>query len=229
MSIDDRIKKIKLIAFDLDNTLYDEIQYFQHAFDIISSSLQTELGLNSKKIKNDLLLILKNHGKHYHSLFDDFISNYNLDHDHYLPYLLKLYCEVDKKLLPYPGVKDLLLELNQKYEIAIITSGMYDGQKNKIRLLEFENIFKTIIFGSKLSEDKPSIVPFEYLLKITKTIPEQVVYIGDNPLTDFRGANQLGILTIRTNNPEFDNIDVNLLDTANIEIYDTIDVKQLFL
>ena len=40
-----RLKNIKLIAFDLDNTLYDETIYFKHSFKIITPYLKNKFNI----------------------------------------------------------------------------------------------------------------------------------------------------------------------------------------
>ena len=42
-------ENIKIIAFDLDNTLYDETIYFDFGIDIVVDKLEKELGLDTKK------------------------------------------------------------------------------------------------------------------------------------------------------------------------------------
>ena len=213
-----KIKKIKLIAFDLDNTLYDESLYFKYGINSISLKLKKELGLDPNKSEKKLWKILNENGKHYHHLFDDFLKEVNLEKNDYLPKLLKTFTDVNQKLILFSGVADLLKKLKEKYRIAIITNGRQEIQKNKINLLNIKQFFDFIIYSSELKEDKPSKFPFQYLLDQANIKSENMIYVGDNPLTDFKGAKQLGIFTIRIPNKEFDRTHFNEKNDADLKI-----------
>ena len=60
-----RLKNIKLIAFDLDNTLYDETIYFKHSFKIITPYLKNKFNIDPKKSEKSLWEILRKNGKQY--------------------------------------------------------------------------------------------------------------------------------------------------------------------
>ena len=49
--------------------------------------------------------------------------------------------------------------------LSIITSGMYEVQKNKVKLLGIEKNFEPIIYSSVLKKDKPNKMPFQELIK----------------------------------------------------------------
>ena len=223
-----QLENIQLIAFDLDNTLYDESKYFSYAFDIIIDSLYEEFNINKEEMKNSLWTILKLKGKHYHHLFDDFLQEYNLEVSKYLSIILELFKKVNTDLELFPGVRDLLIDLKNQFRLSLITNGMVDVQKNKVKLLNIENFFESIIFSATLEEDKPSVIPFEHLLKETGMNPENVAYVGDNPLTDFIGAKSLGIFTIRVPNTDFDSIPIKSEDNAEIQLNNILELKKLF-
>lgn len=227
--IDEKLKYIKLIAFDLDNTLYDENQYFEHAIKLIGLDLEKKLHIESGKTEKILWKILKKKGLHYHHLFDDFLAECGLESKKYLSHLIELFKKVNKKLELFPGVRDLLTELKNAYTLSMITNGMYEVQKNKIRLLDLESFFDPIIFSSQINGSKLAELSFKQLLEKTKTSPKEVVYIGDNPLTDFKGANSLGIITIRVENPAFSHINIDKEWDAILKVNSVVGIKGLFL
>ena len=63
-TFEDTLKNIKLIAFDLDNTLYDETVYFKHSFKIITPYLKNKFNIDPKKSEKSLWWILRKNGKH---------------------------------------------------------------------------------------------------------------------------------------------------------------------
>ena len=174
-TFDEKIKNVKLIAFDLDNTLYDETLYFTHSFKIITKYLKNNFGIDPKKAEKTLWKILK-----------------------------------------------------KKYMLSIITSGMYEVQKNKVKLLGIEKNFEPIIYSSVLKKDKPNKMPFQELIKKTKINAENIVYVGDNPLDDFIAPNNLGMITIRIFNSDFKNIKIKRQNDAQIKIKKISEIKKIF-
>ena len=219
-------ENIKIIAFDLDNTLYDETIYFDFGIDIVVDKLEKELGFDPKKMKNELLDILKKNGKHYHYLFDDFLKIYSLEKEEYLPKILNFFSQVEKDLKTFEGVTELLQKLSQKYELVIITNGRKEIQERKIKLLNIKNFFSLIIFASEF-EDKPSKKPFEHLLQVKKIDSHEIIYIADNPETDFIGAKKLGITTIRIHNKEFENKVLNKKYDADFYIKNVRELEEI--
>jgi putative hydrolase of the HAD superfamily len=102
-------------------------------------------------------------------------------------------------------------------------------QENKIRLLGIAGYFEEIVFSSTLPENKPGRLPFERLLASMGEGPEAAVYVGDNPLFDFRGANEIGMLTVRVRNSEFDAMDVPAECDGRIRIDRVTDLRGLLL
>jgi len=220
------LSEIKHISFDLDNTLYDEYEYFKNTFKIIAVFLEKSEKIDPKITENLLNKILNEKGKHYHHLFDDFVKHLELD-EKYLKKFLSLYKSSKKKITYFPGIPNLLNSLKTQYGLSIITSGIYAAQKNKINLLKAEQFFDHIIYSSKLKFDKPNEYPFRYLLKKIRLTAKEVVYVGDNPFTDFTGANKLGMLTISVINPDFRKKLIKKQYNAKIVIEKTIELKEL--
>jgi len=222
-------RDVDLIAFDLDNTLYDEGQYFEAAFTEIVPHLAERSGRPAREIGRRLREILTAHGKHYHHLFSDILAEIGLDPKKDLPPVLDLFRGVRTTLTPFPEVVDLLRDLRPRYRLGLITSGMRAVQENKLRLLEIASYFEEIVYSSTLRENKPSPVPFRHLLERVGVSASRAVYVGDNPLFDFRGANAIGMLTIRVRNAEFDSMEVAAADDGQLRIEHVGELRRLSL
>ena len=140
-TFEDTLKNIKLIAFDLDNTLYDETVYFKHSFKIITPYLKNKFNIDPKKSEKSLWWILRKNGKHYHHLFDDLLFEYDIKPEN-LQKLLSLFKSVNGKLSLFPNVRNLLIQLKRRYQLSMITSGIQEVQKNKINLLKAKSYLK---------------------------------------------------------------------------------------
>jgi putative hydrolase of the HAD superfamily len=199
---------VKHISFDLDNTLYDESIYFKSAIDDISKFLESHEQINKKKIELFLWSTLRTNGLHYHHLFDDLLEQFKLDSNYFLK-IMEIFKSTTPALDFFKGTPEMLKKLKKSFGLSIITSGQKENQENKIKLLNAKKYFDLIIFSSTLKEDKPSSIPFQHLLNLTKLESQDIIYVGDNPMMDFKGANDLGIFTIGIKN--------NLLKNKKIE------------
>lgn len=220
---------LDLVAFDLDNTLYDEGQYFSAAFAVIAPALAARCGTDAGDIARRLEAVLRAKGRHYHHLFNDVLAELGLEVATELPGVLERFRSVRAALIPFPGVEALLADLGRRYRLGLITSGMRAVQENKIGLLGVGAHFAHIVFSSTLSENKPGRLPFQTLLDAVGVTPARAAYVGDNPLVDFRGANDLGMLTVRVRNPEFDAILVTEGSDARIRIERVTELRALLL
>ena len=173
-TFEERLKNIKLIAFDLDNTLYDETIYFKYAFKIITPYLKNNFNIEPKKSEKKLWEILRKNGKHYHHLFDDLLVEYDIKPEN-LQKLLFLFKSVNRKLSLFPNARNLLIQLKKNYKLSMITSGIQDVQRNKINLLDIQDYFEPIIFSSTIKHDKPDETPFRQLIKLTGIDAENIV------------------------------------------------------
>lgn len=199
-----RLEGVQLLAFDLDNTLYDEGAYFAAALDRIAPRVADLSGGDTADIRARFEEILAVEGKHYHHLFDDVLVEQGLSVAEHLRDLLTEFSAVTGGIDLFPGVAELLAGLRGRYKLGLITSGREVVQANKLRLLGLQDRFDHIIFSSTLPENKPGQMPFRMLCETLGVAPVDAVYLGDNPLFDFKGSAEIGMTTIRVANAEFD-------------------------
>jgi FMN phosphatase YigB (HAD superfamily) len=102
-------------------------------------------------------------------------------------------------------------------------------QARKLELLRIRPLFAEVVFSSTLPENKPGRMPFDRLLTAVGVEARRAVYVGDNPLFDFRGANEIGMLTVRVPNPELDAIIVPEGWDARLRVADLSELRPLLL
>ena len=195
---------LELVAFDLDNTLYDEGLWYEAALPPIATHLAVRSGRPAPEIQAFLRNTLRAKGRHYNRLFDDTLREVGLPRDPHLGEVLSIFREAPTALQAFPAMRELLGDLAGRYRLGLITSGQAPVQARKLELLGIRPLFAAVIFSSTLPENKPGRMPFERLLSTLGVAPAQAAYVGDNPLFDFRGANEVGMLTVRVPNPELD-------------------------
>lgn len=193
----------KAVFFDLDNTLYDNKQYFLGAFKEIANYLFKKHGILREKTYKDLIKLWKEKTSIYLYLFDDLLDVLKLKKE--LKKVIKIFNDYEGKLRPYPGVISVLKELKKRnYKLGIITDGNVKRQKRKIKALGFGNFFQVIIYTKK-SKPKPSKTSFLTAFKKMNIKPKNTYYIADNPLVDFEGSKKTGMKTVRILKGEFKN------------------------
>lgn len=182
-----QLNEYSFVIFDLDDTLYKEIDFLKSGFSSIIKRLPEES--RDRALKRMLEI--------YHKGEDafDFLSLYFSD---YLPEKSKL-LQIYRSHLPEihlsTGAPKVLEKLKEKkIKIGLITDGRSVTQRNKLKSLGIENFFTEIIISEEFGSEKPSLQNFEYFNN--KYLESQFIYIADNPNKDFISPNNLGWLTI---------------------------------
>jgi len=175
-----------VIVFDLDDTLYDEIDFVKSGFKEVSEYL------GDKKYFDFMWKeFLKNgSGK----IFNKLIEEFNLDIS--LNKLIEIY-RFHFPDISLPKESKDILEFTKNYKTALISDGHYIMQKNKYNALKLNLDYP--IFTDFYHTKKPESKPF--LMVMDKFKDKNYIYISDNPKKDFLAPKKLGWITIRFKNP----------------------------
>jgi len=176
------IKK-KVIVFDLDDTLYKEIDFLKSAYKEIASIVDKD---------------------HCETLYDNMISNYYKGEN-----VFKLVSEIYptysiERLLKiyrghYPSISlsneewNVLLKLKTEAITGLITDGRSSTQRNKIKALGLENYFDKIVISEEIGYSKPDIRLFNEFKKYDVS---QYYYVANDTRKDFVTPNKIGWITI---------------------------------
>jgi putative hydrolase of the HAD superfamily len=194
---------ITTVVFDLDDTLYDELDYCRSGFKAVAESLSNLVDVLSPEQIFDSLwqqFTAGNHTKTFDAALDDLGINYD---DKIIQKLIKTYRNHKPKIkLPADSGK-VLRQLRGKYTLALLTDGFLPAQQLKVQALKIENYFKCIIYTEQLGRKcwKPSPVGFEKLMQTLNAKPQAIAYVADNQMKDFIAPNRLGFLTIQITRP----------------------------
>ncbi|PTR01594.1 putative hydrolase of the HAD superfamily [Mucilaginibacter yixingensis] len=177
------MKYNKVVVFDLDDTLYNEVDYLKSAYYEIAQYVDAnEFGLSDEMFQNYTngsnvfkLLI----GKYPAFAMDDLLYKYR----NHLP-----------SILPREGALELLLKLKQEKTIlGLITDGRSVSQRNKLNALNITHFFDDIIISEEFGSEKPCIANYMFFEKYSA---DEYYYIADNVKKDFIGPNNLKWSTI---------------------------------
>ncbi len=184
----------KVVAFDLDDTLYKEIDFVKSAYRYIANILSHKYPLLNYSNCLDLMLSADNA---FDALFD-YITTNNIKIDEDIKWCVNTYRNHMPDISLSTETTETLIKLQQQtIDMAIITDGRTNSQLNKIKalgLLQFIPI-ERIFISESIGHDKHTPHPFSLLMKQYPN-NTKFYYIGDNPIKDFYWTNNLGWTTI---------------------------------
>ena len=194
---------ITSVAFDLDDTLYDEIEYCKSGFAAVAKFLVNLPDMPSAERIFDAFwkqFAAGNRTRTFNAGLDQLGIRYD---DKLIEKLVKVYRNHRPKITLPQDSRDALGQLSSKWTLALLTDGFLPAQQLKVRALGLERYFKCIIYTEELGRQfwKPSPVGFEKLMETLKAKPENIAYVADNPIKDFIAPNKLGFSTIQIIRP----------------------------
>ncbi len=195
---------IETVIFDLDDTLYAEIEYCKSGFAAVAAHLAQSPQMPSESRIFEALWTQFTGGNRS-STFNSALEDLEIGYDSALiKSLVRVYREHNPTLELPEESRRILDELSQDYALAMLTDGFMPAQQLKVRALGIEPRFQCIIYTEQLGREfwKPSPVGFQRILDKLRTDADSTVYVGDNEEKDFIAPNQLGMDTIKLDKPQ---------------------------
>ncbi|MHA7879526.1 MAG: HAD family hydrolase [Saccharospirillum sp.] len=180
-----RIKET-VFVFDLDDTLYNEIDYHTSGLKSVASCLKDIFDSDVEEILNSLI------SHQEKDLWGGLCKHFKLP-ESVKESLLWQYRLHNPKISLTIEVRDLLeYLLDSAVGVAIITDGRFITQKKKLCALKIDHV------PSYISEEFGALKPDPVRFRLIENQHPRCrfVYIGDNPKKDFIAPNQLGWITI---------------------------------
>ncbi len=173
--------KSKVVVFDLDDTLYQEIDYLKSAYRYIADKI------GFAEAYDDMLKWYY-HGE---NAFENVIAKYHVD-TYDIKQLLDFYRFHIPDISLKPEVLCVLDTLKDKVEFGIITDGRAITQWNKIKALKLECYIPKdhVLISEEVGYSKPDERLYAYFED--KYPGKEYFYIGDNPTKDFVTPNRRG-------------------------------------
>jgi len=190
------------LIFDLDDTLYDEINYCKSGFRKAAEFIRQNRNCPPTIETNDI----------FRMLWGEFTSGNTTKTFNAVLKKLEVPCDkefisqiVKKYRQHFPDIhlptesREFLENHKDKYNLALLTDGFLPAQEYKVQALGVEQFFEEIIYTEKLGREywKPSSLGFEKILEKSNTPPARAAYIADNEEKDFIAPNKLGMKTIK--------------------------------
>jgi len=195
-----------VVVFDLDDTLYNEIDFLQSGF----FSITRQFIADNRK---DILELMMNWYHLGDNVFRNLIEKYNLvekgiDEKKLLEHYRNHFPDIHLK----EGALKLINSVKSyKCRLGLITDGRSITQRNKIAALGLNKIFDLIVISEEFGSEKPSSENF-LIFKNSFSEAKDFIYFGDNLMKDFVTPNTLGWKTIclKDNGSNIHKQDLNL-------------------
>lgn len=96
----------------------------------------------------------------------------------------------------YPNVKELLVRLKQQYKLVVITNGPTFSQHIKIETVNLHNYVDFVIVGGEEPHQKPHQSIFQKAMTVMNCNEDECIHVGDSYECDIVGANDAGIKSV---------------------------------
>lgn len=194
---------ITTVIFDLDDTLYEEIDYCKSGFAAVSPLISSMSSAPASDRAFEVLWEVFVSGEHKRT-FNEALDRLGVGCDEgRIRDLIAAYRNHSPQLNLPDDSREVLDMLAGSYRLALLSDGFLPAQQLKVRALGIEDCFECIVYTEQLGREfwKPSPVGYEKILAELQTKPENAVYVADNPAKDFIAPNRLGCATIRLIRP----------------------------
>jgi len=191
---------IKLIIFDLDNTLTDFMRMKDESIKAaVRSMVDAGLDFPESRIHEEIYRIYGEEGIEYQKVFNKLLVDLigHVDYRILAAGIVGYRKAREAALVLYPHVNRTLLTLLKKgLKLAVISDAPRQEAWMRLCYLGLHHMFDTVIAFEDTGERKPSPVPFRLTLERIGIEPAEALMVGDWPERDIAGASELGIHTV---------------------------------
>ena len=183
---------IKVLAFDLDNTIFSEIIFFKKIIKNCAHKIMYK--------DDDVELFDVVYNSNSKDLFGDFLRKVN-KYSTYNQNILFSEYKFGKLELKIKRSRLLMLsKCRDRFKTCLLTNGVLQAQKNKIKSLGIEDLFDSIMYARSngIENEKPNSKAFKMICNHFKCKPSEVMFVGDHPINDILGAKKFGMTAVWT-------------------------------
>jgi putative hydrolase of the HAD superfamily len=191
---------IRLIIFDLDNTLTDFMRMKDESINgAVGAMIDAGLDFPPRRIHDEIYRIYSEEGIEYQKVFNRLLLDLigHVDYRILAAGIVGYRKAREAALVLYPHVNRTLLTLLKKgLKLAVISDAPRQEAWLRLCYLGLHHIFDTVVAYEDTGEMKPSPVPFRVVLDRLEIEPHEAMMVGDWPERDIAGASELGIYTV---------------------------------
>jgi putative hydrolase of the HAD superfamily len=193
--------QLRLIVFDLDDTLYPERDYVYSGFEAVARAFDAEM-----RPPFDLAARMKQvfESGNRSRVFDSVLADLHRPADATLiQRMVDVYRNHQPGIRLFADADAALNRLTGRFTLALLSDGYLAAQRRKVDALELTERVDSIVLTDELGRDywKPDPRAFQRLTSDFKLSGRQCAYVADNPSKDFVAPNLLGWRSIMVRRP----------------------------
>lgn len=189
---------LSAVLFDLDDTLYPELEFVRGGFRAVAAWLAPRIGAGEADLYEEMLAVLGREGRG--KVFDAVLRSRNALAEDRVRACLWVYRSHRPALSLYADAAPVLARLRQAgMRLSIVTDGMGAVQQAKVDALGLASLVDAVVCSDLLGPDgsKPAGHAYVVALEAIGAKAADAAYVGDNPRKDFLWPNANGMKSIR--------------------------------
>ena len=196
-------QNIKVISFDLDDTLWSGTDVIIHAEKTMTSWMvintpKISQSLSNEELRSRKIQFIKSNPKLRYKIsqariqfLTDLFSEFNYPQPKELAKeCFQVFYDARQKVTLFENVIDVLTELNKKFTLIAITNG-----NANVQAVGLEEYFDFCLNSEDFDFPKPHGDIFQAALAKAGISADQCLHVGDHPEHDMLGAKEVGIKT----------------------------------
>lgn len=187
---------LRAILFDLDDTLYEERQFFRSGFLAVAEWLE-QRGVGPRIPTAELL-------EHFHQhdgredVFQKLAVSLAFPSE-WVPELVSVFRAHKPDIQLADDVREVLPRLRRQHKLGCVTDGWASVQRAKLEVLGVDSLLDVVVVADDYGRErwKPHSFPFQKCCELLGAAPADSMFVGDNPDRDILGARNAGLSAVR--------------------------------
>lgn len=182
-----------VIGFDMDGTLYNEINYIEEVYANIAQQIAQYTDFVVEDIYNWMLERWIEKGSSYPYIFSETLSEFSIQNRFFsVENCLTIYRNHEPNLSLESQVVKVLQTIQEEKPLFLVTDGHYGLQKRKFASLKLSDWFldENVVFTGKFGASyyKPNTKVIDYI-ECLKNDDTSVLFLGDRKIDEEFAAN----------------------------------------
>jgi putative hydrolase of the HAD superfamily len=185
----------RAVVFDLDDTLYRERRFVLSGLRGVARAIEARHGVPAA----DTWRVMTRHFRHEGraALLQAVCRAQNLPLQEIPGWVARIRSHTPDLRLPRGSVAILRRVRAEGYRVGILTNGLPDTQRAKVRALGLRSLVDAIVYADEHADGgKPHVACFAAVLSALRVSPADAVFVGDHLENDIEGARAAGMRTI---------------------------------
>jgi len=183
-----------VFAFDLDDTLYTEMDFVRSGYRAVARELERSSSLDAENYYKG---ISARRPRGFEWALEQYKHHGGSDSRMSVDSMIEIYRAHKPQISLREGAREALEALKRAgHTLVLITDGSTRHQRSKIEALDIEKYFDDILISEETGGDKTTDTPWSRVEQNNRLPGQRFVYIGDNMSKDFRLPGMRGWRTV---------------------------------